>query len=175
MIALSGNSYADETGDVGKHEYVSNCAVCHGKSGKGGGPYAAITVTRIPVLTVLSKNNGGVFPFARVYATIDGTDEVKAHGTRDMPIWGTEYRFKGAEQYGELSVRIPESYVRARILALTEYIYRLQGSSEEPSSRACAVDHNWRIDAIDRVSHLMHIRPALPVRDNHKTLLGRFR
>lgn len=127
VIALAGNSYADETADIGKQEYDSNCAVCHGKSGKGDGPYAGITVTRIPDLTVLSKNNGGVFPFARVYASIDGTDVIKSHGSRDMPIWGTEYRFKGAEQYGEFSVRIPESYVRARILALTEYIYRLQG------------------------------------------------
>ena len=125
VIALSGDSYAQQN-DTGKREYESNCAVCHGKSGKGDGPYAGITVTRIPDLTVLSKNNGGVFPFARVYATIDGTDVVKAHGTQDMPIWGTDYRIKRAEQYGELSVRIPESYVRARILALTEYIYRLQ-------------------------------------------------
>ncbi len=126
VIALSGNSYGQQT-DTGKREYEANCAVCHGKSGKGDGPYAGITVTRIPDLTVLSKSNGGVFPFARVYATIDGTDDVKGHGTRDMPVWGTDYRIKGAEQYGELSVRIPESYVRARILALTEYIYRLQG------------------------------------------------
>jgi hypothetical protein len=126
VIALSGNVYADETADIGKQEYDSKCAVCHGKSGKGDGPYAGITVTRIPDLTVLSRNNGGVFPFARVYATIDGTDVIKAHGSRDMPIWGTEYRLSGAEQSGKLSVRIPESYVRARILALTEYVYRLQ-------------------------------------------------
>src|SRR6266545_23199 len=38
---------------------------------------------------------------------------------------------------------------------------------------ACAFDRNWRVDAIDRVSHLMHIRPGLPVRDNHQTLAGR--
>jgi len=126
VIALSGNSYADEEADIGKREYDSNCAVCHGKSGKGDGPYAGLIDTRIPDLTVLSKNNGGVFPFARVYATIDGTDGVKAHGTRDMPIWGTEYKIKGAEHYGVFPYD-PESYVRARILALTEYIYRLQG------------------------------------------------
>jgi len=118
VIAVSGIGYAEDKTDLGKREYDSNCAVCHGKGGKGDGPYTGIIDRRIPDLTTLSKNNGGVFPFARVYATIDGTDILKAHGTRDMPIWGYEYN--------EFSYQ-PESYVRARILALTEYIYRLQG------------------------------------------------
>jgi hypothetical protein len=61
-----------------------------------------------------------------VYATIDGTEMVQAHGTRDMPIWGTEYKIKAAEHYGAFPYD-PESCVRARILALTECIYRLQG------------------------------------------------
>ena len=118
VIAMAGIGYADDKTDIGKREYDSNCAVCHGRGGKGDGPYTGIIDTRIADLTILSKNNGGVFPFARVYATINGTDIVKAHGTRDMPIWGKEYNEFPHE---------PESYVRARTLALTEYIYRLQG------------------------------------------------
>lgn len=81
--------------------------------------------TRIADLTTLSKKNNGVFPFARVFETIDGTHVLKAHGTRDMPIWGVEYKVKAAEYYRDVNYD-DESYVRARILALTEYIYRLQ-------------------------------------------------
>jgi len=111
--------------DLGKREYDSNCAVCHGVKGKGDGPYAGIVNTRIPDVTTLAKRNNGVFPFARIYETIDGTQMLKAHGTRDMPIWGNDYKVKGAEYYMEVPYD-PEMYVRARILALTEYVYRLQ-------------------------------------------------
>jgi hypothetical protein len=78
-------------------------------------------------LTTLSKKNGGVFPFARVFETIEGTHELKAHGTREMPIWGREYR---SSKYYDDYLHDPESdrsyFARSRILALTEYIYRLQ-------------------------------------------------
>ena len=47
------------------------------------------------------------------------------HGTRDMPIWGRDYKIKAAEYYMEAPYD-PDAYVRARILALLEYINRLQ-------------------------------------------------
>jgi hypothetical protein len=40
---------------------------------------------------VLSKNNNGVFPLNAVYEVIDGRKSIKAHGTREMPIWGLRY------------------------------------------------------------------------------------
>jgi mono/diheme cytochrome c family protein len=127
VISVTGIGYSaeKEKKDLGKREYDGNCAVCHGKTGKGDGPYAGLVDTRIADLTTLSKRNNGVFPFARVYETIDGTQVVKAHGPRDMPIWGIEYKTKAAEHYMDVDYD-PEVYVRARILALTEYIYRLQ-------------------------------------------------
>jgi hypothetical protein len=75
-------------------------------------------------LTQLAKSNGGVFPVNRVYETIEGAN-VPSHGSRDMPIWGMDYRIKAAEYF----VDVPydsEAYVRARILTLLEYINRLQ-------------------------------------------------
>jgi mono/diheme cytochrome c family protein len=111
--------------DPGKREYDSNCAVCHGLKGKGDGPRSDWSEAGVTDLTVLAKRNNGVFPFVRVYEFIDGTQMVKAHGTREMPIWGADYRVKGAEYYVDVPFD-PESYVRARILALTEYVYRLQ-------------------------------------------------
>jgi len=117
-------SLADKV-DLGKREYDANCAVCHGPKGKGDGPYAGMGEKRVSDLTVLAKNNGGVFPMARVYDVIDGEQEVKAHGPREMPIWGVDYKIKAAEYYIDVPYDA-ESYVRARILALAEYLYRLQ-------------------------------------------------
>ena len=74
---------------------------------------------------MLAKKNNGVFPFSRVYEFIDGTQAVKAHGPREMPIWGADYVVKGAEYYVDVPFNA-EIYVRGRILALTEYVYRLQ-------------------------------------------------
>ena len=116
---------AQQKTDFGKHEYNSNCAVCHGLSGKGDGPYAGVLDTRIPDLIGLSKRNGGVFPLLYVAATIDGTAMPKRHGTSDMPIWGTEYRIRAGEAYFDVPYD-PETYVRVRILALTDYVSRLQ-------------------------------------------------
>jgi mono/diheme cytochrome c family protein len=110
--------------DVGKREYDANCAVCHGPAGRGDGPYAGLPFG-VPDITQLARRNGGVFPFQRVYETIDGTLLVKAHGTRDMPIWGRDYQARADEYYVDVPYS-PEFYVRTRILALAEYVYRLQ-------------------------------------------------
>jgi hypothetical protein len=79
----------------------------------------------MPDLTTLSKRNNGIFPFQRVYEVIDGTETIKAHGTREMPIWGTAYRAEVVKEYFDVPYG-PEAYVRSHILALIEYISRLQ-------------------------------------------------
>lgn len=125
VFGISGIGCAAEKFDFGKREYDNNCAVCHGKQGKGDGPYAGLGDTRIADLTVLSRNNKGVFPFDRVYQVIDGRQAVKAHGPREMPIWGKRY----LEISRESLLDVPydaESFVRTRVLALTEYLNRLQ-------------------------------------------------
>ena len=131
VIGGTGIGYAAEKFDFGKRLYDGHCAVCHGKEGKGDGPYAGLGQTRISDLTTLSKRNNGVFPFNRVYEIIDGREAVKAHGPREMPIWGTHYlstEHTAMEPYaGYLDVPYDsEAFVRTRILALTEYVQRLQ-------------------------------------------------
>jgi mono/diheme cytochrome c family protein len=111
--------------DSGKREYEASCATCHGRDGKGGGSFAPMLRGKMPDLTTLSKNNGGVFPISRVYNVIDGREEVKAHGTRDMPIWGRQLSLRDAPAYDDYGYE-PEALVRARILAVIEYVYRLQ-------------------------------------------------
>jgi mono/diheme cytochrome c family protein len=126
VFASSGNSYAQKA-DFGKSEFNSSCAVCHGPLGKGDGPYVSLGYAIASDLTTLARRNNGVFPFQRVYEFIDGRRIVRAHGAKDMPIWGSRYvptnpegYFIGPDYFN------PEAVVQIRILSLTEYIYRLQ-------------------------------------------------
>ena len=117
--------------DVGRNEYLKSCATCHGTSGKGDGPVAASLRHAPADLTELSKSNFGVFPFARVYDVIDGRFEVATHGKREMPVWGDVFQpGSGSGQFTlppyDVSKEINESIVRARILALIDYIFTLQ-------------------------------------------------
>ena len=87
MLGFASLSCAADKFDIGKNEYMTNCASCHGTAGKGDGPSAETLKSRVTDLTVLSRNNGGVFPVSRVYEVIDGRQQVKAHGVREMPVW----------------------------------------------------------------------------------------
>jgi len=127
LIALSAASLAADKLDIGKMQYDSACAVCHGPSGKGDGPLKAQLVTRMPDLTVLARNNKGVFPFDRVFQIIDGRQEVKAHGPREMPVWGRGFNMQSSIFFENYPPYDTESNARSRMLALTEYLYRLQG------------------------------------------------
>lgn len=129
-LIATGLAQAQGTGrhDIGKREYMSNCVVCHGASGKGDGSYSDLLKKPASNLTLLKKSNGGVFPFERVYAVIDGRNVVKGHGERDMPVWGLDYSAatgKAAEYYVDVPYDT-EMYVRSRILALIDYLDRLQ-------------------------------------------------
>jgi mono/diheme cytochrome c family protein len=113
--------------DLGEREYMDRCAVCHGRTGTGDGPMSRLLTVEVPDLTVLQANNDGVFPFQRVYDTIDGREMVEAHGTREMPVWGRAYGGRADQAMAPFWPYDREGYIRARILALTEYIHRLQG------------------------------------------------
>jgi mono/diheme cytochrome c family protein len=121
----TGAALAADKVDAGKSEYNVSCAVCHGLTGKGDGPYKGALVKAPSDLTLLAKKNGGVYPFDRVLGSIDGRVDPAAHGSREMPVWGQRYAMRAAEYYTDVPYD-PEAYIRARVLALTEYIYRMQ-------------------------------------------------
>jgi mono/diheme cytochrome c family protein len=111
--------------DFGKREYDANCASCHGANGKGDGPYKPY-LTRSPTdLTTLTKRNAGVFPYYQLVESIDGRRLPPGHGRPDMPIWGADYMAKSAGDYTDVPYD-PDLYVRNRILALVDYIARIQ-------------------------------------------------
>jgi mono/diheme cytochrome c family protein len=108
----------DEVIARGRTEYQQSCAVCHGEQGKGNGSMAELLRTTRPTdLTQIRKTHAGQFPFWRVYRVIDGREEIKGHGTRDMPIWGQTFRLmEGGD----------EDAVRGRIWQLLYYLQTLQ-------------------------------------------------
>jgi len=124
LALCSSAVLAQQKVDFGKREFEANCASCHGATGKGNGSVAELLRKSPPDLTLLAKNNQGVFPMARLYDVIEGAN-VPAHGSRDMPVWGRDYRIKDAEHYMDVPYDA-EALVRARILALLEYLNRLQ-------------------------------------------------
>jgi mono/diheme cytochrome c family protein len=72
--------------------FQNYCSACHGKDAPGTGP-AAKALTKAPAdLTRIAARNGGTFPDVRVKRYIEGLDEVPAHGSRDMPMWGDLFR-----------------------------------------------------------------------------------
>lgn len=130
MLATGATGAADKKprSDVGAQLYTENCAICHGSTGKGNGIGVEFLSKQPADLTSLSKKNGGVFPFDRVVGVIDGRNEVVGHGNREMPIWGqrfSEDRIKAAEYYVDVPYDM-EMYARNRILAITDYLNRIQ-------------------------------------------------
>jgi mono/diheme cytochrome c family protein len=117
-----GLAQQEEVAKAGKPTYEQYCAVCHGLAGKGDGGAANILTVKPADLTQVSKRNGGEFPFWRVYRIIDGREEViRGHGSREMPIWGTELRATAGS--GNIA---EESTVRGRILELIYYLQSIQ-------------------------------------------------
>ncbi|MBK9246393.1 MAG: cytochrome c [Burkholderiales bacterium] len=124
-MVLATDTMAQGRTELGRTEYMSTCAGCHGPAGRGDGQYNQFLRLKVPDLTTIAERNGGVFPAERLYAIIDGRAEVPGHGTAQMPIWGNVYNERAVEYYKGFAHN-PEQFIRVRILALIDYIYSLQ-------------------------------------------------
>ena len=109
--------------EKGKLEFMENCFLCHGEQAKGDGPFATMLTVDTADLTILSKNNNGLFPYKNVYQTIDGTEQIKQHGPRRMPIWGD--RFKSNTWY-TVNKDYADTLVRGKIFELLLYLESIQ-------------------------------------------------
>jgi len=106
----------------GERLYIRYCAVCHGRSGRGDGPFRGILNTPPADLTEIAARRGGRFPDDEIAAFVDGRFVPPGHGTREMPVWGRWLGKPLAE--GETS----DEAVRGEILALLEYLKSIQRS-----------------------------------------------
>lgn len=109
QVPIKNVSAADAKG-----MFDSYCAVCHGKEGLGNGP-AAKALAKVPAdLTKISARNKGTFPDVRVRRYIEGLDEVAAHGSRDMPMWGSLFN------------SLNRDTAQLRVAALADYLKGMQ-------------------------------------------------
>jgi hypothetical protein len=80
-----GNDIAD-----GRRLYLQHCAACHGAKGDGHGPLEHELMAPPTDLRLLSRRYGKPLPEGQIARFMDGRADVKAHGLRDMPVWGEE-------------------------------------------------------------------------------------
>ena len=81
---------------VGRDVFVAYCGPCHGLAGTGQGAVAPALRIPPPDLTQLAERNGGTYPEEAVREVLMGPDESSgAHGSTEMPIWGSVFRQLG--------------------------------------------------------------------------------
>jgi mono/diheme cytochrome c family protein len=110
--------------EQGRKLYVEYCASCHGMSGTGDGPVSRALTTPPANLQKLSERLGNPLPKDQVARYIDGRAEVRAHGPRDMPVWGARFF---SETHGD------ELEVKRRIDALVAYLQSIQSTVRHAS------------------------------------------
>jgi mono/diheme cytochrome c family protein len=102
---------------AGSGLYSNYCAVCHGNDAKGTGPLAESLKRRPANLTMIARNNKGVYDRDLVRRIIDGRNPVKGHGGGDMPVWGDAF---------ERSADAGPTAVQDRLDSLVAYLATLQ-------------------------------------------------
>ncbi len=104
----------------GEELYGRFCASCHGEQARGDGPVARSLRTAPPDLTTISQRHGQ-FPVGLISDMIDGRGvDVRAHGTREMPVWGYEF---WVEEGGDV---VAQRAVRDAIAKLVDYLRSVQ-------------------------------------------------
>lgn len=101
----------------GASMFKQYCAACHGPVGKGDGP-AAFTLKTPPAdLTTLTARHMGQFPRDYVINILRFGPGTSAHGSSDMPTWGSIFQMIDKNN---------ERTVQQRIKNLTDFIASLQ-------------------------------------------------
>jgi mono/diheme cytochrome c family protein len=108
------------------------CASCHGSEARGDGPVSRSLNVAVPDLTTIARRYGE-FPAAAIRDVIDGRGvDRRAHGTREMPVWGYEFWIEeGADVNAQRAVR-------DAINRLVEYLRDLQRDEETRAQSSTA-------------------------------------
>jgi len=112
--------------DMGRPYFERYCASCHGLSGAGDGPTAGVLRAPPADLRLIAARRGGEFPDGEVAQFIDGRFDVKAHGSREMPVWGERFSQNIPEP------EVADAIARGKIVVLIEYLKSIQIRGEAP-------------------------------------------
>ncbi len=116
LINIASAASADDVAQ-GRAIYLQHCASCHGLAADGNGPMARVLTTPPANLRQLSERYGNPLPVDQIARYIDGRADVKAHGPRDMPVWGKRFYSEGQGS---------ESQVKDLIAKLVAYLQSIQ-------------------------------------------------
>jgi hypothetical protein len=105
----------------GMQMYEHLCSSCHGVDGRGEGPVALLLTIVVPDLTRIAQRAGGEFPTEDVRRTIDGRWDRRAHGARDMSVWGWQFYDSAAASDAQERARDD-----AMIARLVDYLRSIQ-------------------------------------------------
>jgi mono/diheme cytochrome c family protein len=124
LITATETAAADQVAQ-GRAIYLQCCASCHGLTGEGNGPMARALTTPPANLRQLSDRYGNPLPEDQIARFIDGRADVKAHGLRDMPVWGKRFYSEGQGS---------ERQVKDLIAKLVAYLQSIQTGVRSASS-----------------------------------------
>ncbi len=115
----------DSAASSGGALYPRYCATCHGPSARGDGPLAHDLRVPVPDLTTIAARSGGKFPAERVQKIIASGENLRGHGSADMPAWGDVFK-----RTSGLDGATPDQAIRN----LTHYLWSLQRGSSPGTS-----------------------------------------
>ncbi len=116
------------TAEAGRQEFNTYCVPCHGESATGNGVAAAALKDKPADLTLIAVRAGGTFDPQQVAEIIDGRQNMPAHGSREMPIWGDHLGDDAAESSDA------ESLVQGRVALLVAYLETIQAKAPKDGS-----------------------------------------
>lgn len=127
LLSITATAWGQTSVGLGRVDFRENCASCHGLSGKGDGPVHSFLVKPPADLTTIAQRHGGKFPQELMWEVIDGrwAAEVGPHGSREMPVWGSEFKARAMTMPGD-SPRTAAWASRNRIVSLLKYLETIQ-------------------------------------------------
>jgi mono/diheme cytochrome c family protein len=124
LVSACASAPRSSTAEMsGMEMYVQLCSSCHGVGGRGDGPVSSLIKIDVPDLTRIAQRDGGEFPAEDVRRAIDGRWDRRAHGARDMPVWGWQlYDSSVANDAAE------RAQVDSMISRLVDYLRSIQAN-----------------------------------------------
>ena len=119
FFIVQSTAYAADA-KQGKEMYMQYCSSCHAPDGKGSGSVSAFLKVKVPDLTLLKKNNKGIYPLDQVILAIDGRRKLRSHGDPKMPVWGESFSAEAKDP------KTAEATTVLKEKAIAEYVATLQ-------------------------------------------------